>query len=117
MLTARCYARGPKTSHSLGASSFQASSGRVHQFKARHGLIYKSGSGEGKKVDEAVVNDWMGTNHPAFTHHWMKPVPSTTCSLRRASVLKAKRAKVSKIASSGLQFCFAAILIVLKRCS
>lgn len=51
---------------SLGVTNFQASGGWIHRFKARHGLVYKSVSGEGKKVDEAVVNDWMGTTLPSL---------------------------------------------------
>lgn len=51
---------------SLGLSNFQASSGWVHRFKVRHGLIYKTGSGEGRKVDEGVVNDWTATTLPSL---------------------------------------------------
>ncbi|KAL1427740.1 hypothetical protein MTO96_017133 [Rhipicephalus appendiculatus] len=42
---------------SLGVDSFQASGGWTHRFKARHGLAYRTVSGEDKKVDDAVVSD------------------------------------------------------------
>lgn len=42
---------------SLGMSNFEAFIGWVHWFEAGHGLVYKCVDGEGKKVDEAGVND------------------------------------------------------------
>ncbi|KAH8029604.1 hypothetical protein HPB51_001886 [Rhipicephalus microplus] len=43
----------------LHIDGFQASGGWLHRFKTRHGLVYKSVSGEAKKADETVVSDWL----------------------------------------------------------
>lgn len=51
---------------SLGIENFQASGGWVHRFKQRHGLVYKTVCGEGKKVDDSVVSDWMTDTLPAL---------------------------------------------------
>lgn len=42
---------------SLGMESFKASGGWIYQFKARHGLPYKTVSGEEKKADSSAVSD------------------------------------------------------------
>ena len=49
---------------SLGIETFLASGGWVHRFKARHGLVYKTICGEGRKVNEFVVSDWMTNTLP-----------------------------------------------------
>lgn len=46
---------------SLRIEGFQASNGWLHWFKARHGLVFKTVSGEGKNVDAAVISDWAST--------------------------------------------------------
>ncbi|XP_049522088.1 tigger transposable element-derived protein 6-like isoform X1 [Dermacentor silvarum] len=46
---------------SLGIENFQASGGWLHRFKERHGLVYRVVCGEGKKVDQSAVSDWLNT--------------------------------------------------------
>ncbi|KAK8766588.1 hypothetical protein V5799_006630 [Amblyomma americanum] len=46
---------------SLGIENFQASGGWLHRFKERHGLVYRVVSGEGKKVDQSAVDEWLNT--------------------------------------------------------
>lgn len=50
----------------LRVDDFQASSGCIHRFKTRHGLGYKTVSGEGKKVDESAVSNWMRSTLPSL---------------------------------------------------
>lgn len=51
---------------SLGIDNFQASGGWLHRFKTRHNLVYKTVCGEGKKVDESVVNEWKTATLPSL---------------------------------------------------
>ncbi|KAH8019548.1 hypothetical protein HPB51_019975 [Rhipicephalus microplus] len=46
---------------SFGIVNFKASGGWLHRFKERHGLVYTVVSGEGNKVEEWQVNDWLNT--------------------------------------------------------
>ncbi|XP_064475501.1 tigger transposable element-derived protein 6-like [Ornithodoros turicata] len=51
---------------SLGVENFLVSTGWLRRFKARHRLVYKSVCGEGKKVDEDVVSEWMTSTLPTL---------------------------------------------------
>ncbi|XP_064462149.1 tigger transposable element-derived protein 6-like [Ornithodoros turicata] len=51
---------------SLGIDNIQASGGWLQRVKTRHNLVYKTVCGEGKKVDESVVNEWKTATLPSF---------------------------------------------------
>lgn len=53
--------RADEIALSLGIEDFKASGGWLHRFKTRHGLSYKTVSGEGKSADQDQVSNWLST--------------------------------------------------------
>ena len=48
----------------LGHNDFSCSDGWLSRFKARHGIIFKTISGEAKSVDVSVIDPWKTTILP-----------------------------------------------------
>lgn len=76
---------------SLSIEGFQALSGWLHRFKARHGLFYKTVSGEEKNADAVLVSDWMSRLPALISQYWPRDMfnayeqasSSTSCPKKR----------------------------------